>query len=128
MSIFSSPIDESARPASAQRLIGSVFSWLAVITDLFLIALVWWFTAFVAGAHIDKDSVYTGPVGATGAAYMVIGLALSVVSTALTLGMHWCTAKGSSLRVRTWGMWMGAHAIFVLGTVANNILVNLHIR
>ncbi len=100
---------------------------MALACDFLLIGAVWWFTAFVAGADINKGSVYTGPVGAAGAAYLVVGATLAFLSTGLTYAVHRWTAQGSKCRVRTWFMWMCSIGIFVVGTVADNVFVNAHL-
>jgi hypothetical protein len=122
-SSFDSTKNTSARPTSA----GSVLSYVSVSFGVFLVALVAWFTFYLAGATIDSGSFYTGPVGAVFGAFLAIGVLLSLGSTVSALGVRMRASKGSVERARAWLVWIAANAFFVVGVIAASVIVNIKV-
>jgi hypothetical protein len=113
----------SGSPASA----GRVLSYLSVAFGVFLVALVAWFTFYLAGATIDSGTFYTGPVGAVFGAFLAIGFVLSIGSTVSALAVRMRATVGSPERARTWLMWTAANAFFVVGVVAASVIVTIKV-
>lgn len=116
---------DSALPKSLAA--GRALSYVSVACGVFLVALVAWFTFYLAGATIDSGTVYTGPVGAVFGAFLAIGILLSVGSTLSALSVRMRAARGSPERARAWLMWMAANAFFAVGVVASSVIVNVRL-
>lgn len=106
---------------------GRVLSHVSVACGVFLMALVAWFTFFLAGATIDAGTFYTGPVGAVFGAFLAIGIVLSIGSTVAAFGVRLRAAEGSPERARAWLVWAAANAFFAVGVVAASLIVNVKV-
>ena len=113
------------RPGAVSLSAGRALSYVSVACGVILVALVAWFTFYLAGATIDSGTVYTGPVGAVFGAFLAIGILLSVGSTLSAIGVRMSTPRGSPERARAWLMWVAANAVFVVGVVACSVIVNV---
>jgi hypothetical protein len=111
----------STRPAR-------VLARASVAFDLILMALVGWFTFYLAGARIDLGSVYTGPVGAAFGAFLLFGFVSSAGSSLCALGARWLAPKGSRERALAWAMWLVAHAFFAVGFVAASFAIHVALK
>lgn len=113
-----------ASPASA----GRVLSYLSVVFGVFLVALVAWFTFYLAGATIDSGTFYTGPVGAVFGAFLAIGVLLSIGSTISALAVRLRATPGSAERARAWLVWVAANSFFLVGVIAASVIVNIKVE
>ncbi len=123
--------DQAFRPTDGvapSTLSARVLARVSVAFDLVLMALVGWFTFYLAGATIDLGSVYTGPVGAAFGAFLLFGFVSSAGSSLCALGARWLTPKGSRERALAWAMWLGAHAFFTVGFGAASLAIHISLR
>jgi hypothetical protein len=124
-----SPLDElsfdsSSAASKKLKVPGRVLSYLSAACGVFLIALVAWFTFFLAGATIDSGTFFTGPVGAVFGAFLAVGIVLSLCSSGFALGVRLRATKGSAERARAWLVWVAANAFFVVGVVCASVIVS----
>lgn len=117
-----------AMPAQLASLTaGQVSASIAIMADAGLIALTAWRTAFVAGAPITKESVYTGSITVTLAVHLIGGLLAALVAAVATIVARRALAKGEVLRSQVGNWWICAHAFFVFAVIANSIYVEIRL-
>ncbi len=63
-----------------------------------------------------------------GALFFVCGFSLSALSTALAIGVRIRAPKGSTERMRTWKIWLSAHALFIVGTIGTALLIHARLN
>lgn len=105
--------------------VGRIAASIAIMADAGLIALTAWRTAFIAGAQITKESVYTGSITVSLAVHLIGGLLAAVVSAVTTIVARQTLAKGEALRTQVGNWWICAHAFFVFAVIANSIYVEI---
>jgi hypothetical protein len=84
--------------------LAKVVAKVAVLADVSLIAITLWVTAFIAGAPITKESVFTGPITAAFAAHMVGGSLVAIVSGIATVATRKMFDEGNAIRQQV-GNW-----------------------
>ena len=121
------PLRVKLQTALASLTAGQVSASIAIMADAGLIALTAWVTAFIAGAPITKESVYTGPVTVMFAVHIVGGLLAILVSAIATIVARRTLTKGETLRKQVGNWWVCAHLFFAFAIIANSIYVEIRL-
>jgi len=113
-------------PSPTSGVIWNLIRLVSLLANGFLWTAAVVMVAYVATTTIDSGTVHVGSVGASFAAYVIMGLLVSLIASASTLVL-WLTNKREAVRGLAHLLLFRAIGVFILAAVVSSIIVQMRL-